>query len=79
MTGSMTCFHIASRTACSSFDFATNETKPPTPGVVLDIGALDSKSDPEGDNSSVNVPPSGDNTAEGGIGANGSEEEGNVF
>ena len=34
--------------------------------MVLDMGALDPNSDIEGDSSSVNVPPSGDSTAEGG-------------
>ena len=77
MTGSMTCFHTASRAACSSLDFAINETKPPTPGVELDSGAP--KSELEGESSSVNVPPSGDNTAEGGIEPTGSDCWGSIF
>jgi len=74
MTGSITCFHIASIVACSSFDFATKDTKPPRPGVVLDRGRNAPKSDPEGDRSSVNVPPSADRTAEAGA-----SKGGNVF
>ncbi len=64
MTGSITCFQVVSIAACSSLDLATNETKPPRPGVVL-VKVLDRgcwpKSDPEGDLMSENeLPPSGD-------------------
>jgi len=64
--------------ACSSLDFATNDTKPPKPGVVLDIGRSPSKSESVGERSSVKVPPSGDMIAEAGVGACVSEG-GSVF
>ena len=47
-------------TAVSSLDFATNETNPPRPGVVPDIGRCASNSEAEDDCKSVKVPPSGD-------------------
>lgn len=78
MTGSMTCFQIASIVACSSFDLVTKETKPPRPGVVLDIGRGVPNSESDGDCSSVNVPPSGDNV-EMAVAGGGGSKGGNVF
>ena len=46
--------------AVSSLDFATNETNPPRPGVVLDKGRWASNSEADDDGKSVKVPPSGD-------------------